>query len=485
MLPKLTGLNDAFRVLQDILDNTRPVLVYFDPDVDGMISGWLLCQWLNKNGISFSTYVNPNRKHGFLLPYESVKGLTILSGDFTVTHEIMKNLVENYGVTYLSLDHHDNPEEQTVFEGKSGNLGVMVNNQYPGNPDWNKFQSGAGVVWQVLASFDSSFDNKLYRGMVGWTLLSDSRDISSDEARSFLTDLFSLDKKSPYIGKLISSVLAGRKDYEFGVPRMDRYFVDFQMTPAINSMLRFGKEREAVKFILSGVYPEIDYHKRQKGLVKGILKHAKIREFGDSFCSVTVRMKDFPPDTQEILGNFIGLVCSRFSDTHNVVGRVIDSEGVIVRSSFRGRSSGAPYKDYIIKATGLDCRGHQEAFGIKDERISEEQLEKAGIACESAEESVNEVTPNIIEVNNFGSWVKKHGHEVAEENGYCMSSQRTYIRLGESVKMYLVTRTNKFALYNIDGYEVKYFGDDPENPGDLIDTYLTRGNIKFVFATDL
>lgn len=485
MLPKLTGLNDAFRVLQGILDNPRPVLVYFDPDVDGMISGWLLCQWLNKNGISFSTYVNPNRKHGFLLPYESVKGLTILSGDFTVTHEIMKNLVEKYGVTYLSLDHHDNPEEQTVFEGESGNLGVMVNNQYPGNPDWNKFQSGAGVVWQVLASFDSSFDNKLYRGMVGWTLLSDARDISSDEARSFLTDLFSLDKKSPYIGKLISSVLAGRKDYEFGVPRMDRYFVDFQMTPAINSMLRFGKEREAVKFILSGVYPKVDYHQCQKNLVKDIMEHANIREFGDSFCSVTISLKDFPPDIQEILGNFIGLVCSRFSDTHNVVGCVIDTEGNIVRASFRGRRSGAYYKDCIVEATGLDCRGHQEAFGIKDERISEEQLEKVGIACESAEESMEEITPNTIEVKNFGSWVKQHGREVAEENGYCMSDQHTFLRLGVNVDVHLVRSSDNFAIYKIDGYEVKYFGDDPKNPGDLLDTYLSRGNIKFVFATDL
>lgn len=485
MLPKLTGLDDAFRVLQGILDNPRPVLVYFDPDVDGLISGWLLCQWLHKNGISFSTYANPNRSHGFLLPYEAVKDLTILSGDFTVTHETMKNLVENYGVTYLSLDHHDNPEEQRVFEGPSGNLGVMVNNQYPGNPDWNKFQSGAGVVWQVLASFDSSFDNKLCRGMVGWSLLSDVRDISSEEARGFLTDLFSLDKRSPYIGKLISSVMAGRRDYEFGVPRMDRHFVDFQMTPAINSMLRFGKEREAVKFILSGVYPEVDYHQRQKGLVKGILKRAIIREFGDSFCSITVNMKDFPPDTQEILGNFVGLMCSRFSDTHNVVGRVVDSEGNSVRTSFRGRHSGAPYKDYIIKETGLDCRGHQEAFSIKDSCISEEQFEKAGIACESAEKSMEEFTPNIIEVKNFGSWVKKHGHEVAEENGYRMSDRRIYLRLGVNVDVHLVRSSDKFALYEIDGYEVKYFGDDPKNPGDLLDIYLSRGNLKFVFATDL
>lgn len=178
-------------------------------------------------------------------------------------------------------------------------------------------------------------------------------------------------------------------------------------------------------------------------------------------------------------------MCSRFSDTHNVVGRVVDSEGNSVRTSFRGRHSGAPYKDYIIKETGLDCRGHQEAFSIKDSCISEEQFEKAGIACESAEKSMEEFTPNIIEVKNFGSWVKKHGHEVAEENGYRMSDRRIYLRLGVNVDVHLVRSSDKFALYEIDGYEVKYFGDDPKNPGDLLDIYLSRGNLKFVFATDL
>ena len=43
----------------------KPVLVYFDPDVDGLIAGYLAVRFFSKLGFPIRTHINSNREHGF------------------------------------------------------------------------------------------------------------------------------------------------------------------------------------------------------------------------------------------------------------------------------------------------------------------------------------------------------------------------------------------------------------------------------------
>ena len=45
--------------------NSRPILLYGDPDVDGLISLLLMCQFCDMQGLKYSYYVNDKRFHGF------------------------------------------------------------------------------------------------------------------------------------------------------------------------------------------------------------------------------------------------------------------------------------------------------------------------------------------------------------------------------------------------------------------------------------
>ena len=119
--PKLLDLIKSFK--------GTDVLVYFDPDVDGMLSGVFVCRLLASFGISYEYYVNSNRSHGWFLPVEKVKGKNIIAVDFIITREKIVELVDN-GCNIISMDHHIN-ETEFIEYSSGGKYGVVINNQYP------------------------------------------------------------------------------------------------------------------------------------------------------------------------------------------------------------------------------------------------------------------------------------------------------------------------------------------------------------------
>ncbi len=62
------GQEDANATLDALLRDADPrVLVYVDPDIDGVVAGCLLMAFLDEHNVKYSTYINPNRAHGFSL----------------------------------------------------------------------------------------------------------------------------------------------------------------------------------------------------------------------------------------------------------------------------------------------------------------------------------------------------------------------------------------------------------------------------------
>ena len=84
-----------------------PIIVYFDPDVDGMIAGYLVCRYLKILGRDFTTVVNQNRSHDWSLDFGTLLGKNVIAVDFQITKDTLKGIVDA-GCNILSMDHHIN-----------------------------------------------------------------------------------------------------------------------------------------------------------------------------------------------------------------------------------------------------------------------------------------------------------------------------------------------------------------------------------------
>ena len=70
------GQEDANAILDALLGDADPrVLVYVDPDIDGVVAGCLLMSFLDEHNVKYSTYINPNRAHGFFLTDDELESL--------------------------------------------------------------------------------------------------------------------------------------------------------------------------------------------------------------------------------------------------------------------------------------------------------------------------------------------------------------------------------------------------------------------------
>ena len=64
--------------LSELVSKMENPIVYLDPDVDGVFSGFLVIQWLCRLGKKYSWYINTNREHGWTLDLEKARGRDII-----------------------------------------------------------------------------------------------------------------------------------------------------------------------------------------------------------------------------------------------------------------------------------------------------------------------------------------------------------------------------------------------------------------------
>ena len=176
------GVNEAKILFEKYKD--RPILVYGDPDADGLFAMLLVCQYLEMKGLTYSYYVNENRQHGFFLNPEKVKGYLVIAVDFDLIEEL--DDVINSGAVVICFDHHDICEEPVIRYKDDELVAVVVNNQYPFEPADNRYLSGAGVTYESLCTITPEFKSKEREALVGITLLSDICPIENEKARRYL-----------------------------------------------------------------------------------------------------------------------------------------------------------------------------------------------------------------------------------------------------------------------------------------------------------
>lgn len=472
---KFRGTDICERLLKSFIASDKKVVVYFDPDVDGMIAGYFVCKYLTMYGKFFSWYVNSNRSHNWDLDLEKIKDCNVVAVDFMIPKDMIQNITDK-GISIVSMDHHVNGD--SFIHIKSKGEGVVINNQYPFEDSSRAYLSGAGVVFETLSNLDSNFCTEENKALVGLTLLSDVCNIENALAKGYLATLYN-HKYKGYIRYLIDGTM-GDKDWGFGVPRLDRKYAEFKFSPAVNACLRFNRESDVVKFFLGIGKLDLTYREKQKNLVKKMLKVVEVREFEKLR---VVFLNDWDKSVSyhsDVLSNFIGLIASRYLDGKKSVLAYLISKDVygkryVKRASFRGRINGA---DYLKASQGIiEGIGHQSAFGILNLKPNKQLFEKINIACKEAEEGYIDGS-SVIPVTNLAIFADRKGKRCAEHNMYCLAQNNTYVRyIGSNIKV--ISNTPSFQKYKVDGIEVKCFDSSIDFTNGVIYPVLERGFIYY------
>lgn len=458
----------------------EPIIVQFDPDVDGCVAGLLICKYLKGIGKKFNWCINSNREHGLHPRLKNVKGMSIIAVDFVIEEDEMRDLVSRKN-RVINIDHHVNGKNPIELVGEGDSWGIVINNQFICEEKDSKYLSGAGVVFESLVGIEPNLDTKENRALVGLTLLSDVRDIENDYARGYLQDLYT-HKYKGYIGYLIEHTI-GEKDYGFGVPRLDRNYVDFKFSPAINSCLRFNQEDMVVEFFLGSGYLDLGYHALQKDLVQQIQDCVKIYDFSNLrvcfFYETDIEVK-----YRDVLSSFVGLVASRYLDgVRSVICYMVAYKGgkpYVRRASFRGNINGLDYLSELEKY--VVGKGHGPAFGIRELTPSKKLFSTLNDACRKVEKD-SKYVKNITEVVNLSMFVNRLGFEYGEQNMYSLAKNMRYLRYtGKNIQ--IKRSGGNYKEYLVDGVSVLCFDKDVDFDNGVILPINERGVLCMYLEAD-
>lgn len=431
----MVGIEKARSIIEDSLKEGRRVLLYGDADIDGIISLKILCEYFEELGVDYTYYINDNRMHGFLLDPSLLSGYLVVSADFAITSEELKKIVDS-GVNIVSTDHHET-EPDFIEYSSNGVRGVVLNNQYPFEPEEDRYNSGAGVIYEVFKELNPEFSTVERDAMIGITLLSDARPIENSKAKKYLARLYST--TDGYIAYLLQCTI--RSDFGFGCPKMDRSFVDYTFSPTVNALLRFNKTKMAIDLILGkGLNTSIDYKDKQTELVKLLCNDAEVLELKSVYI-LALNSENYDVD----ITNFIGLVCMKFKAKGKSALGFAYKGGRILRASFRGVCDGRDYISEFHKI-GVNAQGHKSAFGIPDFYPNKETWALISKVVTDVEAGYVE-TRKIIESSSLSAILFSKGSKIAYENCYVRDMYRTYIKYtGHNVKITKTTyKTEEFS----------------------------------------
>lgn len=460
----MKGTDIAKEIIEEFKPS-RPVIIYGDPDPDGLYSLLFCCNLFDEVlHTKYSYFVNDRRQHGFKVQPSTLRGYLVVAVDFDINQEMMQTLVDN-DVAIVSFDHHNIQDEFIYVESdKTSARGVVINNQYPFEDVENRYQSGAGVVYEAFCEMYPEFKSDLREVLVGVTLLTDTRPIENERAKKYLKKTYSASTQSGYVHYLMECILG--KDYGFGVPRLDRNFIDYNLSPKINSLLRFGKLSEAINFVLGKGLRVTDTQAKQTNLLSKMKERAYTLHLSH-LTVVAIDVAEFLDFGDVDLTCFIGCLCSNIKGTGVSTLGIVLENGKVTRASFRGR-----YDDicYLVgfQNLGIGAEGHHNAFGITNFSPDQSTWIDLNDLIMQLEEN-HKQTIKVIETGNLSFTMLQIGMSVANENCYVRDMYRTYIRYtGHNAKIVKCT------------YKSEPLTDEERNKGIQADFYSSKQGYKYL-----
>lgn len=499
------GCNIALRIIDKEMNKglLSKFYVYYDPDIDGLMAGYITERYIDKFNKPSLFYINENREHGFKMSpedYKSMKGGTLIAVDFSMNRDEVKMLLAE-GVNVVSIDHHtiDDDFVHEINE-ETGCEGVIINNQYSWEPAEYRFLSGAGVVYYVFRYIDDklgfSTDMRDEEALVGITLLSDVRETEGLIAQEFLKETYK--NESPtmkYLVDLTTEETGYAKYDSFGVPCMNRNFIDYNFSPLFNALFRLNKGHDAILLVKGNPTKRAEYksgneiftcRRIQNNITAIIVDNLT----GVELSSLVVKgvKHDLPVNSNYRLSNFIGLACSRVRGDLKTTFLYVESdiEGEIQRGSVRGLYDNVDYLN-IFRAAGFKAEGHKNAFGILKTNLKDIDIEGLNSTIEYAERVAKEKskeTRKIMETPNLTLFLKGPNKNIAYINTMVRDAFRVYLKYkGNNV---VANKRGKMIEYIVDGVPVKCFDLDLNMENGVILPIYGRGDyIEFTLRRDI
>ena len=471
---KPKGIKKAVEILNQA--ESGKILVYYDPDPDGLYSGYFVTRFLETFGKKSIYHINSNREHGFKLAItEKFRGWTVIAVDFSITIEQMERL-EKVGARVINIDHHD-IEEKELFMTEHG---VIINNQYCFEPERWRFLSGAGMVYSVLSNIFPAFDTPDTRAVVGLSLLSDVRVLESEEAKSFLIETY---KNRSDLFKYLIQLTQNSRDYTFGDIYIDRNYADYVLHPKLNALFRMNMGMEAIHMILRDdetVGVNLTALKEQQNIIID-----KILDNIDGIEYDNLVVKSVPSDIipegvyNYSITNFIGVACSRVKARGKTTFLYVRDKntGECIRGSVRGCYDAVDYLN-LFRKHGVECMGHHNAFGVLGYDIN--KVDTVGLEEELKQQELSHTEDyknRVLKTSNLSVFIALKNKELAQYNIFVRECKRMYIQYtGDNWEK---KQKGKMWEITIDGVVVKCFDKDltPENA--FILPILERGYIQY------
>lgn len=322
--------------------------VFYDVDVDGLMSGYTLEDFLNRMGKSTVNYINPMKEHGLTekslewVREEKLDWLFIVdagSDDFDKMVECLA-----MGTKVVVLDHH--PYTERVYpEG----IWVVNISKYDNLPKL----SGCGVVYRYIEMLGELFDMETtqYETFVGITVISDMCSMADAENRYYVERAYEGYRDNVFLKK-------------FKLYGSLKSFYGWGVIPYLNALIRTGEEKRAVMVVnnmnryakMNRIPDDVKRVKnRQKDMMGELFGKGKISNNG----SVVMHLRHGIDELRTLNGLVANGLISEYG--HSALVMAYDMDKKMWRGSFRG----SDFDRSVLNEWGFWTKGHPKACGVK------------------------------------------------------------------------------------------------------------------------
>lgn len=375
---KIYGCLDAAQVINHYIDEENvQFFVYADYDVDGLMSGTIMADYLSK--YRKTTVHFPERKEGYGLSMDWCHRLVenrpngILPVVITVDNGIAKHDEVDYlmahGIPVIVTDHHE-PSETL---GEPTALAVCDPKcSFEADADDERSLCGAGVAFYVCAMIDSIRDDdpegeriRSYLPYVAVATVTDVMDMTHGNACLVNAGLDMINhEKTDKIAGFMDSL-------EIPYP-LTTEEIGWEIGPRLNACGRMGNTILGAKYLSAGMKEDafqIDkLNVDRKDIQKKVLEDAGTKDFDSHYVCIYV----MPDELEAGIG---GAVAGQLADKYKKPAIVLHRSGKLLKGSTRSYASidllsilREAVQAGIVRSAG----GHSAASGIevKENNIS-------------------------------------------------------------------------------------------------------------------
>lgn len=384
----------ANRIIQNLEDNVK-FLVFADYDVDGMVSGYIMTDFLRKIGADVFCYY-PERSEGYGLSMNFAKSIDVSDGPWcviTVDNGITAlepiDYLMSKGIDVIVTDHH---------EPGSDLPDCVICDPWVGKERKSSHLCGAGVAWKVCMLMEYILEKKTlsdnlsiveqYIPYLGIATIADVMPMTMENRAIVKIATEKMNSGNPGLYIEIFKKM-------FGIDNVSVKDIGWTIAPALNGASRMGNTQVAATSFyesnednLSKAFIKLnEYNRSRKSLQdEAIKKASQINYSGDEIILF---------DASEYPAGIYGILASKLCDMHGKPAIVYSSDGNLLSGSCRS-IEGLDLKSLInkeaSKGNAQGAAGHSGACGCVLYKNKLEEFKK-GI-----EDSINDLKSMIVDL---------------------------------------------------------------------------------------